>query len=45
MQPAKETIMPRLRPRTKAAKKRALRRKAEKRTRRYGKIGKMILGK
>lgn len=37
--------MGRLRPRTKAAKKRAVRRKEEKRTKKFGKIGKMILGK
>lgn len=37
--------MPRLRPRTQAAKKRTLRRKEEKRTKKYGKIGKMIMGK
>jgi len=37
--------MPHMRPRTKSAKKRALRRKAERRTKKFGKIGKMILGK
>jgi hypothetical protein len=38
-------LMGRIRPRTKAAKKRQLRNKEEKRTKKYGKIGKMILGK
>jgi hypothetical protein len=37
--------MPRKRPRSQAAKKRALRLREERRTRKFGKIGNMIRGK